>query len=61
MLTDFFQFMLWTLWFFVWISAVMIWFQCITDLFRDHTLSGWGKAAWSRCSSSCPGSAGSST
>lgn len=47
MLTDFFQFMLWTLWFFVWISAVMIWFQCITDLFRDHTLSGWGKAAWS--------------
>jgi hypothetical protein len=47
MLTDIFQFMLWSFWFFIWISAVMIWFQCIVDLFRDSTLSGWGKAGWS--------------
>jgi hypothetical protein len=24
----------------------MILFSIVTDLFRDHTLSGWGKAAW---------------
>jgi hypothetical protein len=46
MLTDIFQFMLWSFWFFIWISAVMIWFQCIVDLFRDNTLSGMGKAGW---------------
>ena len=42
-----FDFLLWSLWFFVWISAVMIWFQVIFDMFRDHTLSGWAKAGWS--------------
>ena len=44
---DFTQFLLWSFWFFIWISAIMIWFQCIIDMFRDHTLSGWGKAGWS--------------
>ncbi|CAL8977708.1 hypothetical protein PROP_02259 [Propionicimonas sp. T2.31MG-18] len=47
MFTNIFDFMLWSFWFFIWISAVMIWFQCIVDLFRDPTLSGWGKAGWS--------------
>jgi len=40
------EFLLWSFWFFIWISAIMIWFQCIIDMFRDHTLSGWAKAGW---------------
>ncbi len=44
---DFAQFLWWSFWFFIWISAVMIFFQCIFDMFRDHTLSGWAKAGWS--------------
>ncbi|WP_345206354.1 SHOCT domain-containing protein [Fodinibacter luteus] len=38
--------LLWSFWFFIWISAIMIWFRCIFDLFSDKTLSGWGKAGW---------------
>ncbi|MFD3652864.1 PLDc N-terminal domain-containing protein [Streptomyces sp. NPDC058620] len=30
---------LWVLWFF-------LLFKVVTDIFRDHSLSGWGKAAW---------------
>ncbi|MFE3518446.1 SHOCT domain-containing protein [Streptomyces sp. NPDC059166] len=30
---------LWVLWFF-------LLFKVITDIFRDHSLSGWAKAAW---------------
>jgi hypothetical protein len=41
------EFILWSFWFFIWISAIMIWFRCLFDLFGDHTLSGWGKAGWS--------------
>ena len=33
------EFFLWILWFF-------LLFKIITDLFRDHTLSGWAKAGW---------------
>ncbi|MGB8021934.1 MAG: SHOCT domain-containing protein [Candidatus Nanopelagicales bacterium] len=38
--------LIWSFWFFIWISALMIWFRCLFDLFGDHTLSGWGKAGW---------------
>jgi hypothetical protein len=38
---------LWSLYFFIWITALMIFFQCIFDMFRDPTLSGWAKAGWS--------------
>ncbi|MGB8020191.1 MAG: SHOCT domain-containing protein [Candidatus Nanopelagicales bacterium] len=44
--TSFWDILLWSFWFFIWISAVMIWFRCLFDLFGDHTLSGWGKAGW---------------
>lgn len=39
---------LWTvlLWSFIWISAIVVWFHCLVDLFRDSTLGGWGKAGW---------------
>lgn len=46
MTNDFGDVLLWSLWFFVWIAALMIWFRCLFDLFGDHTLSGWGKAGW---------------
>ena len=31
---------------FFWITAIMLWFQCITDLFRRDDLSGAMKAVW---------------
>ena len=45
--TSFWDVLLWSFWFFILISAIMIWFRCIMDLFSDHTLSGWGKVGWS--------------
>jgi hypothetical protein len=45
--TSFWDVLLWSFWFFIMISAIMIWFRCIMDLFSDHTLSGWGKLGWS--------------
>ena len=40
------DFLVWSFWIFIWISAIMIWCRCLFDLFGDHTLSGWGKAGW---------------
>jgi len=31
---------------FLWINLILIFFSVIVDLFRDHELSGWAKAAW---------------
>ena len=42
----FWDLIVWSFWFFIWIAALMIWFRCLFDLFGDHTLSGWGKAGW---------------
>ena len=44
--TDFWDVLLWSFWFFIWIAALMVWFRCLFDLFGDRTLSGWGKAGW---------------
>lgn len=43
----FWEILVWSFWIFIWISAIMIWFRCIFDLFSDSTVSGWGKAGWS--------------
>jgi hypothetical protein len=43
---NFWDVLLWTLWIFVWIGAIVIWFRCLVDMFSDDSLSGWGKAAW---------------
>ena len=43
---DFGEVLLWSFWFFIWIAALMVWFRCLFDLFRDKSLSGWGKAGW---------------
>ncbi len=45
--TDFGEVLLWSFWFFIWIAALMVWFRCLFDLFRDKSLSGWAKAGWS--------------
>jgi hypothetical protein len=44
---DFVEVLLWSFWFFVWITAIMLWFRCLFDLFGDDSLSGWAKAGWS--------------
>jgi hypothetical protein len=44
--TDFWDVLLWSFWFFIWIAAIMVWFRCLFDLFSDRSLSGWAKAGW---------------
>ncbi|MCP3424283.1 SHOCT domain-containing protein [Nocardioides pinisoli] len=44
--SDFWDVLLWSFWFFIWIAALMVWFRCLVDLFSDDSLSGWGKAGW---------------
>ena len=44
--TDFWDVILWSFWFFIWIAALMVWFRCLFDMFSDHTLSGMAKAGW---------------
>ena len=43
---SFWDVLLWSFWFFIWIAALMVWFRCLMDLFGDHKLSGWAKAGW---------------
>jgi Phospholipase_D-nuclease N-terminal/Short C-terminal domain len=44
--TNFWDVLLWSFWFFIWIAAIFIWVHCIFDMFRDRSLSGWAKAGW---------------
>src|SRR6476659_6928952 len=38
----------WTMfWFFIWFLWIMLLFRVFADIFRNHHMSGWGKAAWS--------------
>ena len=38
----------WTmLWFFLWIMWFFLLVRVVLDIFRDDSLSGWGKAGWS--------------
>jgi hypothetical protein len=34
------------LWFFLFFIWIWLLFMVFADIFRDHTMSGWGKAAW---------------
>ncbi|WP_136036650.1 SHOCT domain-containing protein [Microbacterium sp. K35] len=36
----------WFFWVFVFVSYLMVLFNIVADLFRDHTLNGWWKAVW---------------
>ena len=44
--TDFWEVLLWSFWFFIWIAALMVWLRCLIDLFSDSSISGWGKTGW---------------
>ncbi|HYO20161.1 MAG TPA: SHOCT domain-containing protein [Dermatophilaceae bacterium] len=44
--TSFWDVLLWSFWFFILISVIMIWFRCVVDLFSDHTLGGFAKFLW---------------
>ena len=45
-MSDFWSFIWLVIWIFVFVAYLMILFQIIGDLFRDHQLSGWWKAVW---------------
>lgn len=52
----------WTMmWFFLWIMWFFLLFKVITDIFRDHTLGGWGRRAGSSSCCWCRSSASSCT
>ncbi|MGJ4844908.1 MULTISPECIES: SHOCT domain-containing protein [unclassified Leifsonia] len=43
---NFWDFVVYSFWIFVWISYLMVLFSIIADIFRDHELNGWLKAIW---------------
>ena len=44
--TSFWDVLLWSLYFFIFIMALFVWFRVLMDLFSDHELSGWAKGIW---------------
>ncbi|MFB7250085.1 PLDc N-terminal domain-containing protein [Microbacterium sp. NPDC056234] len=42
----FFDFLVWMLWFYLVILCVWTFIWIFIDVFRDSSLSGWGKAGW---------------
>jgi hypothetical protein len=43
---SFWDFLVWLFWVYVLIACVWIFISIVVDLFRDHSLGGWGKALW---------------
>ncbi|GAA1996178.1 SHOCT domain-containing protein [Microbacterium pumilum] len=43
---SFWDFLLWIFWFYILFACIWIFITIIFDLFRDHSLNGWGKALW---------------
>ena len=43
---NFGEFLLWTIWIFLFVAFLMVLWTILSDLFRDGSLSGWAKAAW---------------
>ena len=43
---NFWEFLLWVFWLYILFACIWIFITIIIDLFRDHTLNGWGKALW---------------
>lgn len=46
MSSSFWEFFWLMIWMFFFITYLIVLFQVIIDLFRDHGLNGWAKAAW---------------
>ena len=45
-MTSFWDFLVWLFWFYIVVACIWIFITIIIDVFRDHTLNGWGKALW---------------
>jgi hypothetical protein len=45
-INTFWEILLWSFWIFIWISAIIVWFRCLVDLFSDSTVGGFGKVIW---------------
>jgi hypothetical protein len=45
-MTSFWDFLVWLFWFYIVVACIWIFITIIIDIFRDHTLNGWGKALW---------------
>ncbi|MEN2738788.1 SHOCT domain-containing protein [Microbacterium sp. X-17] len=43
---NFWDFIVWMLWVYVFIAYLFLLFSIFSDLFRDHKLNGWWKALW---------------
>ncbi|MDE0546139.1 SHOCT domain-containing protein [Microbacterium sp. C7(2022)] len=43
---SFWDFLLWMLWIYLAVMCIWIFIWIFIDLFRDHTMNGWGKAGW---------------
>ena len=43
---NFWDFIVYSLWIFFYISYLMVLFSIIGDIIRDHTMNGWAKAIW---------------
>ena len=43
---NFFDILLWTIWFMAVICLIWIWIRIIFDLFGDHATGGWAKFFW---------------
>lgn len=43
---DFWEFIVFIFWCYVFFAYLMVLFSIIADIFRDHTLNGWLKAIW---------------
>jgi hypothetical protein len=43
---NFWDFVLWFFWVFVFVAYLMVIFSIIGDIFRDSSLNGWLKALW---------------
>ncbi|KRC62516.1 hypothetical protein ASE14_01385 [Agromyces sp. Root81] len=45
-MNTFWDFLIWLFWFYVVIACIWVFITVIMDIFRDHSLNGWGKALW---------------
>jgi hypothetical protein len=45
--TNFWDVLIWSLLFFIWVAYIFIWIRCVIDMFSDPTLGGFAKFLWS--------------
>jgi uncharacterized membrane protein YcjF (UPF0283 family) len=43
---SFWQIIAWMFWFMLLVAWIWLLIAIVTDIFRDHEMSGWGKAGW---------------